>query len=70
MEIREAVGVRGVAFLLSNSSLSRAVNHFFPRVFCINDSVRNIEKMLQRVIGARTRIQAEIARGDRPNQKS
>jgi PAS domain S-box-containing protein len=32
----------------------------FPRVFCINDSVRNIEKMLQRVIGERVRISTEL----------
>jgi PAS domain S-box-containing protein len=32
----------------------------FPRVFCINDSVRNIEKMLQRLIGERIRIRADL----------
>jgi two-component system cell cycle sensor histidine kinase/response regulator CckA len=32
----------------------------FPRVFCINDSVRNIEKMLQRLIGERIRIRTDL----------
>jgi two-component system cell cycle sensor histidine kinase/response regulator CckA len=32
----------------------------FLRVFCINDTVRSMEKMLQRLIGERIRIKAEI----------
>ncbi len=32
----------------------------YPRVFCMNDSVRHMEKMLQRVIGEQVRISTDL----------